>query len=114
MVASDRWDIRQRHGDRGRRTGGAVVMHVGWSMGQYGVQRGTVGDVELFSLTRSTRRGSTDWELRASLPGLRQDHTVQSEQVGKATAEKLLRVFLERIGACMQEDRLVDMEGGGV
>jgi hypothetical protein len=69
-----------------------------WEMGKYAIERGTVGVVELFSLSASTTRGDTQWTLASELPGIRRYHIVESSAEGKEKATQLLTTWLHMTG----------------
>lgn len=71
---------------------------VKWEMGRYATERGIVGKLEMFSLTMSTRRDSTDWSLRTELPGIMRDHQAPSQEAAKQKAEELLASWLRLTG----------------
>lgn len=70
-----------------------------WTRSRYGTLRGTVGGIEIASISQSTRRGDNTQHLRTDLPGYVSEKTAEDEDAAQDLAETILAEFVAKLGA---------------
>lgn len=70
-----------------------------WNRSRYGTLRGTVGGIEIASISQSTRRGDNTQHLRTELPGYTSERAAEDAEAAQALAETILAEFVAKLGA---------------
>lgn len=69
-----------------------------WKTGQYSARYGFVGKTRVFSTVYGMVSGSdTPWQLKANLPGIKQNTEHATEQAAREAAETMLRIHLNSL-----------------
>lgn len=70
------------------------MQEIRWEVGNYGTRRGYIGDVELFSISDSTKRDDCTVNLRTLLPGWKTDRSLADAEEAKRIAQLIVARFI--------------------
>lgn len=70
-----------------------------WARSAFGSHVGSVGGVRIFTLSVALTRDSGPYSLAIALPGYSKPRPADSEEQGKALAERILAKHVETLGA---------------